>query len=123
MRVILDLITLKFLGSYGTKPLYAFGIPGLVSLLLGGSIALPLVGRKLTSPMNFRIHRSPLLPISLLGISFGLQSLMTGLLAELLMRTYHESQNKPTYVVRTVTTTLPRVETYATVSSTVGTMN
>ena len=123
VRVILDLITLKFLGSYGTKPLYAFGIPGLLSLLLGGSIALPLVGRKLVSPMNFRIHRSPLLPISLLGISFGLQSLMTGLLAELLMRTYHESQNKPTYVVRTVTTTLPRVETYATVSSTVGTMN
>ena len=123
VRVILDLITLKFLGSYGTKPLYAFGIPGLIALLFGVGVAAPLAGRKLVSPIKYRIHRSPLLPISLLGISFGFQSIMTGLLAELLMRTYHESQDKPTYVVRTVTTTLPKAEVYAAVSPISGTMN
>ena len=123
VRVILDLITLKFLGSYGTKPLYAFGIPGLIALLCGAGVAAPLAGRKLISPVKFRIHRSPLLPISLLSIGFGLQSIMTGLLAELLMRTYHESQDKPTYVVRTVTSTLSKVEAIATVSPTSNKMN
>ncbi len=104
VRVILDLITLKFLGSFGTKPLYAFGIPGLVSLILGTLLGGLLVVRKILPPKT-RIHRNPLLSISIYFLGMGMQSIMLGLLAELLMRTYHESQDKTTYVVRSVTTT------------------
>lgn len=124
VRVVLDLVTLKFLGSYGTKPSYAFGIPGLAALLLGSAIATPMIGSKIVSPVKYRIHRSPLLPISLLSIGFGLQSIMVGLLAELLMRTYHESQGKTTYVVRTVSpTSLPKVETHVISSKEKNTLN
>lgn len=101
VRVILDLTTLKFLGSYGTKPSYAFGVPGLVSLLLGGAISTVLLGRKIVAPSQ-RLHRNPFLLIALLFIGFGMQCVMQGLLAELLMRTYHESQGKSTYAVRNV---------------------
>jgi glycosyltransferase involved in cell wall biosynthesis len=104
VRVILDLITLKFLGSFGTKPLYAFGIPGLLSLMLGGLLGILLVVRKIFPPKT-RMHRNPLLAISIYFLGMGMQSIMLGLLAELLMRTYHESQDKTTYVVRSVTPT------------------
>ena len=101
VRVLLDLLTLKFLGSYGTKPLYAFGIPGLGALALGGFVSTLLLGQKVFPP-RVRVHRNPLLSISVLFVSFGMQCLMMGLLAELLMRTYHESQGKTTYVVKSV---------------------
>ena len=100
-RVILDLITAKFLGSYGTKPLYAFGIPGLSSLSIGSFLSLLLLGRKVFPP-RVKVHRNPLLPLSIFFSGFGLQCIMIGLVAELLMRTYHESQEKATYVVRDV---------------------
>ena len=102
-RVILDLLTLKFLGSFGTKPLYAFGIPGMVSLSLGGIVAALVVGQKIVPPRvraflsGDRLGRS--LPLSALFTGFGMQCIMMGLLAELLMRTYHESQGKATYIV------------------------
>jgi glycosyltransferase involved in cell wall biosynthesis len=98
-RVLLDLMTLKFLGSFGTKPLYAFGMLGLSSLLL--SIAMPgyAISRRIYHP-HVRLQHSSLLPISLLFSVFGLLSIMMGLLAELLIRTYHEAQDKPTYVVK-----------------------
>lgn len=101
IRVILDLVTLKFLGSFGTKPLYAFGIPGLCSLLLSAFLMTVLLVQKLR-PSRVRIHRNPLLPLSLLFSGFGMQCIMIGLLAEMLMRTYHESQGKTPYVVKTV---------------------
>jgi glycosyltransferase involved in cell wall biosynthesis len=101
LRVILDLITLKFLGNFGTKPLHAFGIPGLFSLMLGSIFALFALGQKCFRP-HVRVHRNPLLPISFLFSGFGMQCLMLGLLAELLMRTYHESQGKSTYTVRNI---------------------
>lgn len=101
VRVILDLMTLKFLGSFGTKPLYAFGLLGLSSLGLGGGTAAFTLGRRVFPP-HVRVHRNPLLPISLLFSGFGLLSIMIGLLAELLARTYYEAQGKPTYVVKTV---------------------
>ena len=97
-RVILDLLTLKFLGSFGTKPLYAFGIPGMASLSLGGIAAALVVGQKIVPP-RVRANHNPLLPLSALFTGFGMQCIMMGLLAELLMRTYHESQGKATYVV------------------------
>ncbi len=101
VRVILDLLTLKFLGNYGTKPLYAFGKPGLASLLLGAVLSVLLLKAKFSSP-SVRVHRNPLLPLTMLFAGFGMQCIMIGLLAELLMRTYHESQGKLTYVVRSV---------------------
>ncbi len=105
-RVILDLITLKFLGSYGTKPFYAFGLPGLFALGVGSFIALGCLLRRVLSP-HVRVHRNPLLQVSLLFLGFGLQCLMVGLLAEMLMRTYHEAQGKSIYVVRDVISSHP----------------
>jgi glycosyltransferase involved in cell wall biosynthesis len=99
--VILDLVTVKFLGSYGTKPLYAFGIPGLLSQVLGAILLLFVLARKVFPPY-VRVHRNPLLPLSIHFSGFGMQCIMMGLLAELLMRTYHESQGKPTYVIRSI---------------------
>ncbi|GCE10903.1 glycosyltransferase family 2 protein [Tengunoibacter tsumagoiensis] len=100
-RVVLDLITVKFLSKYATKPSYAFGIPGLFSVAIGTALGIFSLGRKVLPP-HVRIHRNPLLPLSILFTGFGMQCLMVGLLAELLMRTYHESQGKPIYVVRDV---------------------
>lgn len=98
-RVLLDLITLKFLGSFGTKPLYAFGMLGLLSLLLSMAIPGYALSRRIFPPRVCPQNAS-LLPISLLFSVFGLLSIMMGLLAELLTRTYHEAQDKPTYVVK-----------------------
>jgi glycosyltransferase involved in cell wall biosynthesis len=100
-RVILDLLTLKFLGSFGTKPLYAFGMPGMASLTLGGIGSVVVLGQKIFPP-RVRAHRNPLLALSVLFTGFGLQCIMVGLLAEMLMRTYHESQGKATYVIRDI---------------------
>ncbi len=97
-RVLLDLLTLKFLGSFSTKPLYAFGMPGLASLTLGGAVASLVFGQKIFPP-RVRANHNPLLSLAVLLTGFGMQCMMMGLLAELLMRTYHESQGKATYVV------------------------
>ncbi len=96
VRVLLDLITVKFLGSYATRPMYAFGIPGLTALLLGMATSVTALSRKgpaRRTPFNYS---SPLLHFT----SFGIQSIMLGILAEVLMRTYYESQGKTTYTVR-----------------------
>src|SRR5205807_1346209 len=98
--VLLDLMTLKFLGSFGTKPLYAFGMLGLLSLLLSTAMTGYALVRRIFPPHDIRSQRASLLPISLLFSVFGLLSIMMGLLAELLMRTYHEAQDKPTYVIK-----------------------
>ncbi|WP_198925144.1 glycosyltransferase family 2 protein [Dictyobacter vulcani] len=99
VRVILDLITLKFLGSFGTKPLYAFGIPGLSALGLGLCTGAYSLLRSLL-PDRRKKQRISLFPVSLLFFSFGFLSIISGLLAELLTRTYYESQDKPTYIVK-----------------------
>src|SRR5262249_15537381 len=102
---LLDLTTLKFLGSFGTKPLYAFGIVGISSLSAGTGISCYTLIRRMFHP-HLRIYRTerglapPLLPISLSFSGFGLLCIMIGLLAELLTRTYHEAQDKPIYVVK-----------------------
>lgn len=100
-RVLLDLLTLKFLGSFGTKPLYAFGMPGMASLTLGGTLAACVLGQKIYPP-RVRANHNPLLSLSVLFSGFGMQCIMVGLLAEMLMRTYHESQGKSTYVVSNI---------------------
>lgn len=100
LKVILDLITVKFLGSYSTKPIYIFGGMGLVSGLGAVASGLSVLYQKLAH--NFSMNRNPLLVLTALLIATTIQFILMGLLAELLVRTYHESQNRPTYVIKEI---------------------
>ena len=97
-KVLLDLITVKFLGSFSTKPIYIFGGLGFLTGLAAALSGLVVVYQKLA--YNFPMNRNPLLILTTLLIITTLQFILMGLLAELLVRTYHESQNRPTYVIR-----------------------
>jgi len=100
LKVVLDLFTVKFLISYSQKPLYLFGGLGLFLLLGGFGILFFLLIRRLgfgISPFD-----SPLFPSSILIVLMGFQSILMGLIAELLVRTYHEAQDKPTYSIRKI---------------------
>jgi glycosyltransferase involved in cell wall biosynthesis len=104
IRVVLDLMTVKFLISYRTRPLQIFGLWGLVMTLLGAMASAWLVYVK-----YFRhegIADRPLLLAATVLLLMGVQFIMLGLLAEMQARTYHESQDKPTYVIREVLETL-----------------
>ena len=100
LKVVLDLFTVKFLTSYAAKPIYLFGGIGLG--LIGTSLVtlLALVVRRFT--LGEHMIRSPLLLMSTMLFILGAQSILMGLIAELMVRTYHESQSKPTYSVRRV---------------------
>ncbi len=98
-KVILDLFTVKFLLSYGSKPIYLFGGAGISLMGLGGLVLLyAIVDRYFLSGLH--MNRNPLLTLSVMLFSLGFQSILMGLIAELQVRTYHESQNKPTYTIR-----------------------
>ena len=100
IRVILDLLTVKFLLSYSTRPVQIFGLIGLMM----GAAGLMLTGY-LAYVKYFQhqaIGNRPLLTFAVLFIMAGVQLVTVGLLAELLSRTYHESQDKPTYVIREI---------------------
>ncbi|MBI4825822.1 MAG: glycosyltransferase family 2 protein [Nitrospirae bacterium] len=97
MNVILDLITVKFLQSFSTKPLQAFGPWGLLSCATGVIISLYLTIIKLSGQA---IGGRPLLLLGILLIIVGIQLIGMGLLGELLVRVYHESQKKPIYTLR-----------------------
>ena len=100
IRVVLDLVTVKFLLSYSTRPLQMFGPPGLAVGVAGAVITgyLGYVRLVVGEPIGDR----PLLLLGILLIFFGMQLLSLGLLAELQTRTYHESQDKPIYTVREI---------------------
>ena len=100
IRVILDLVTVKFLLSYSTRPLQIFGLIGFAMGLAGTAITAWLAYLRLFGDQS--IANRPLLLFGILLIFTGVQLVTLGLLAELQARTYHESQNKPTYVVREV---------------------
>ena len=100
-RVLLDLITVKFLGTYTTKPMYAFGsIGGLMAL--GALIAVVLAVIQKLVPPYVKLHNNPLTLLAGVLIIVAIQLLLMGLLAELVVRTYYESQGRPTYLVREV---------------------
>jgi len=100
LKVVLDLLTVKFLGSYSTKPIYIFGGLGMSAILLSVlTISAALVNKFIN---GVSLIQSPLLLLSALMFIVGVQLIMMGLLAEIGVRTYHESQAKPTYVVRRV---------------------
>jgi glycosyltransferase involved in cell wall biosynthesis len=100
VRVILDLITVKFLISYSTRPLQIFGLVGLAMGLVGLCITAWLSYLRLFG--NQSIADRPLLLLGILLLFTGVQLVTLGLLAEMQARTYHESQDKPIYVIREV---------------------
>ena len=100
VKVVLDLFTVKFLLSYANKPIYLFGGAGVGLLLASLLVLIALVARRLL--YDEHMVRSPLLLMTVMLFILGMQSIMMGLMAELLARTYHESQAKPTYTVRRV---------------------
>ena len=97
LRVVLDLLTVKFLSSYSTRPAHVFGPIGVISGLTGFAMALYLTMQKLI--YNVDIGSRPLLLLAVLLIFIGFQFVTMGLLGEMLARTYHESQQRPVYVV------------------------
>jgi glycosyltransferase involved in cell wall biosynthesis len=100
IRVVLDLLTVKFLLSYSTRPVQIFGLIGLGMAFPGGIILAYLAFVKMFEEQA--IGNRPLLLLGILLVFTGVQLLTLGLLAELQARTYHESQDKPTYVIREI---------------------
>lgn len=100
IRVLLDLITVKFLLSYSTRPIQIFGFFGILSGSLGLLLAGWLSFEKLA--LAIPLANRPALLLAVLLIVIGVQFVSMGLLAELQARTYHESQNKPIYVIRNI---------------------
>ncbi|RPI35038.1 MAG: glycosyltransferase [Nitrospiraceae bacterium] len=100
MKVVLDLITVKFLQSFSTKPLQFFGPIGLFSGLLGFLISIYLSLEKIFSGKD--IGGRPLLLLGALLIIVGIQFIGMGLLGEMMVRVYHETQKKPIYVIKKV---------------------
>jgi glycosyltransferase involved in cell wall biosynthesis len=98
LTVMLDLLTVKFLLSYATRPMQVFGLLGLLSFAIGTVIAayLAFIRLFLASPIANR----PLLLLGILLIFVGVQLVTMGLLGELTIRTYHEAQGKKIYVIR-----------------------
>ena len=99
-KVMLDLITVKFLGDYSTKPIYFFGWFGFVSMGLSFVLAAIVFYQKYFLEKPVWVHRNPLFNLSLFIFMLSVVMIMLGLIAELLMRTYHESQNKKPYRIR-----------------------
>jgi len=94
-RVILDLMVVRFLGGYGTKPIHLFG--GMGFTLCGAGILTGLITLYQKFFEGIKAHRNPLLMLAVFLFLLGVQAIMLGLLAELGIRTYHESQGKPIY--------------------------
>lgn len=100
VRVMLDLINVWFLGSYSTRPIHVFGTLGLASAALGVLVGLYLTLLKLF--LGESIGNRPLLLLAVLLVVIGVQLVTMGLLAEMITRTYYESQGKPIYIVREI---------------------
>jgi H+/Cl- antiporter ClcA len=100
IKVVLDLITVKFLQSFSTKPIQFFGPVGIISGFLGFLISLYLAIDKLFFGRD--IGGRPLLLLGALLIIVGIQLIGMGLLGEMLVRVYHESQRKPIYVIKKI---------------------
>jgi glycosyltransferase involved in cell wall biosynthesis len=98
LKVVFDLMTIKFLASYQTKPIYIFGTFGMIAMALSFIAGLWATILKFWKGVSFILTPLPVITIVMLAI--GVQFLMMGLLAEMLVRTYHESQAKAIYAVR-----------------------
>lgn len=97
-RVFIDLLTVKFLAVWSTKPSHVFGGSGLILCLLGTGFIAWTAYEKLVNGVY--VYRQPSLLVGVFLFTIGFNLLLLGLLAELIVRTYHESQSKPVYLVR-----------------------
>ena len=98
-KVILDLFTVKFLVAFASKPIYLFGGTGGLLMVMSAVLMISLFVRRIFFFVG--VTGSPLFLVSTMFFILGFQSMLMGLIAELLVRTYHESQRKPTYTIRT----------------------
>ena len=98
LKVVLDLFTVKFLSSYANKPIRLFGGAGMLLIGLSGLTLFYLFIRRVF--FNGSVLSSPFFMISIMVAIMGFQSILMGLIAEMLVRTYHESQGKTTYTIR-----------------------
>jgi glycosyltransferase involved in cell wall biosynthesis len=98
LKVVFDLMTIKFMASYQTKPIYVFGSFGLLAFFVSVAAGLYAIFLKLFHKADFVQTPLPILAIVMFAV--GIQFLLMGLLAEMLVRTYHESQEKSIYAVR-----------------------
>jgi glycosyltransferase involved in cell wall biosynthesis len=97
-KVILDLVTVWFMRGYATKPIYIFGGVGLVLGVLSAVLAGYVLYQKLA--LDIYVHRNPLFILAVMLAVIGVQFLVLGLLAEILVRTYFESRQRPSYHIR-----------------------
>ncbi len=100
IRVLMDLFTIFFMKKFLTRPMHVFGLGGMISFVLGIGIGLYLTLIKFVFDAN--IGDRPLLILAVLLVLTGIQLFCFGLVSELLMRTYHESQRKPIYRIRNI---------------------
>jgi hypothetical protein len=100
IRVLLDLLTVKFLMSYWTRPIQIFGLLGLVTGGAGTLLAAVLSYQRIVQ--GVALANRPILLLAILLVVVGFQFVSLGLLGEMLVRTYHESQRKPVYTVREI---------------------
>jgi len=97
VKVLLDLTTVWFMRRYQTKPIYVFGGLGVIMVLAGMAISGVVLYQKVAD--GTWVHRNPLFLIAITSFLMGMQSIGTGILAELLVRTYFESQSKTPYSI------------------------
>ena len=102
-KVLLDLVTIKFLGDYSTKPIYLFGGIGILFGLLGFLCEVQVAYVKFVK--GGKAYDNPMLIIGIFFMVIGFQSILIGLLAEINIRTYHESQHRPIYWIKESTGT------------------
>jgi len=100
IRVVLDLINVKFLTAYATRPIQVFGKIGLASLAAGGAFFAVTLYMKYLAAEKYDITGNPFFLLSAICVLVGFQFICIGLLGEVNIRTYYELQQKPTYVVR-----------------------
>ena len=100
LKVILDLFTVKFLLSFSVSPIYIFGGVGICTILISTITLLFLAVRRIF--FSTSVLGSPFFQLSVMFFALGFQTILMGLIAELLMRTYHETLDKPTYTIREV---------------------
>jgi hypothetical protein len=98
LKVVYDLVTIKFMASYQTKPIYVFGSFGLLAFFVSVFAGLFAIYWKLVGRADF--VETPLPVLAIVMFAVGVQFFLMGLLAEMQVRTYHESQAKPIYAVR-----------------------
>jgi glycosyltransferase involved in cell wall biosynthesis len=98
LKVLLDLVTVKFLADFSTKPLYMFGGIGVVLFVLATLAGVETIWERIT--YGTYVHNNPVILIAVFLGTLGVNFIVMGLLAELIVRTYHESQDKPIYHIR-----------------------